>query len=443
MSALTTPIVVRSAHLASSSEINAARENPHLYRAVIRTLHRPLSVLVTNVSGTLLPLIASPAFLTPAVPTPQLPHPNPTQLHAVALATFAGELLETFDELGLGQDSDMRGDGLKSVKDSLVSIIQRVIDPLVSGIKNDLMPHIEALEQAAPGVAHKTAGAAKTVSVHPSIAYMHVAMPLYARALSRYIASKTAETTLASLLISLVWRGLVALSHRPLPPTGPTPPGSPPLGPLSKADARRRGSSATPPPTPPPGRFTLKLPPSRPPSPPGAGTKAPSAAADARALYDLLALLPRPSNALAREAVGDAFASLSGTVALLDFVHAPAPAVLLPSAALGAELDRLTLDVSTLVALPILLRTLVFPHVPGGAEKSVAAMLGLSAGAYRSGCLSGFGRAEECAVAVGQRVLGVLRAEVAGAPDVLPEAVLLWLEREIAEAAGEQQQMQH
>ncbi|KIP05596.1 hypothetical protein PHLGIDRAFT_108056, partial [Phlebiopsis gigantea 11061_1 CR5-6] len=225
-----------------ASEIKATRENPHLYRAVLRTLHRPLSVLVTNLTGMLLPLIASPSFAL--VPSPQSPNLHPIQFHALALATFAGELLETFDQLGLGQDSDMRGDGLKGVRDSLVTTIKRVVEPLISGIKNDLMPHIEELEHSAPPPV-KVPGTTKAASVHVSITYLQSVMPVYARALGRYITSSVSEGYLASLTISLVWRGLVALSNRLAPPPSTTPPGSPPLGPpMSKA--RRRGSSSTP-----------------------------------------------------------------------------------------------------------------------------------------------------------------------------------------------------
>lgn len=314
-----------------NSEIKATRENPHLYRAVLRTLHRPLSVLVTNLTGMLLPLIASPSFAL--VPSPQSPNPHPIQFHALALATFAGELLETFDQLGLGQDSDMRGDGLKGVRDSLVTTIKRVVEPLVSGIKNDLMPHIEELEHPAPPPV-KVPGTTKAASVHVSIMYLQSVMPVYARALGRYITSSVSEGYLASLTISLVWRGLVALSNRLAPPPSTTPPGSPPLGPpMSKA--RRRGSSSTPPTTPPPSRFALKLPPSRPPSP-VAASKGPSVAADARALYDLFSLFPRPSKELAREAVSDAFDSLSALVALFDFIHAHPDAAAIEPRALEA-----------------------------------------------------------------------------------------------------------
>ncbi|KAI0696697.1 hypothetical protein BC835DRAFT_1271492 [Cytidiella melzeri] len=422
-----------------ATEINSTRDNLHLYRAVVRTLHRPLSVLVTNLSGQLIPLIASPAFLSPALPTAQSPHPNPTQLHALGLATFAGELLDTFDELGLGLDSDTRGDGLKIVRDSLLSTIKRVVEPLVSAIKNDLCPQIEGLEQPSSVVA-KTTGATKVSAAHPSIVYLTSVMPVYAKALGKYITSAAAESTLASLIISLLWRGLTALSSRPMPAASHTPPGSPPLGTRTAKEIKRRSSSGTPPTTPPASRFTLKLPPSRPPSPPSTAGRS-TLAGDAKALYDLLSTLPRPTHSLAREAVDDGYDSLSALVALLEFIQANRAG----TAAvfdLATELQALTTDIPVLIALPVMLRAFVFPSLSQPTpERTVPSMLGLSESAYRSGCLSGFGRAEECVPAVGQRILNVLGACEGNTQG--KDVVVRWLKAEVAEAVLEQQQQQH
>lgn len=391
-------------------------------------MHRPFSVLVTNISGSLLPLIASPAFAV--VPSPQQPAPNSTQLHAVGFATFAGELLETFDQLGLGQDSDTRGNGLKGVRDSLVSTIKRVVEPLVAGIKNDLMPHIEELEHTIV-VNAKLPGTTKVVPMHPSIMYLQSAMPVYARALDLYISSSVAQGLLASLTISLVWRGLIALSNRVVP-TSHTPPGSPSMPAKVTKDHKRRGSSSTPPTTPPPSRFTLKLPPSRPPSPIN-GSKTSSAAGDARALYDLLSTIPRPTNDLPREVVCDAFDSLSALVALFEYVQHRKPADGAVQE-IVAELETLNTDLPVLIALPILLRSYVFPASP---EHSISNMLGMAEESYRSSCLGGFGRAEECTIAVGQRVLSAL--EATNAPEAGKEVVTRWLAHEVQEAITEQQ----
>lgn len=325
----------------------------------------------------------------------------------------------------------MRGDGLKGIRDSLVTTIKRVVEPLVSGIKNDLMPRIEELEQNAPP-AVKAPGATKAAVVHPTIMYLQSVVPVYARALSRYITSSVAEGFLASLTISLVWRGLIALSNRPAPPASTTPPGSPPLGaPKAIKDHKRRGSTSTPPTTPPPSRFTLKLPPSRPPSP-LSSSRVPAVASDARVLYELLNLFPRPSKEIAREAVQDAFDSLSALVAVLEFVHSYKGGTSNFSE-LESELNILTEDLPVLIALPILLKAYVFPPA---SDRAVSSMLGISEAAYRTSWLSGFARAEECVPAAGQRVLNVLRVTDGCEPG--KEVVIRWLQREVTEATNEQ-----
>ncbi|KAK7685155.1 hypothetical protein QCA50_011518 [Cerrena zonata] len=464
------------------SELNASCENLHLRRAVIRTLHRPLSVLVNNLSSNLLPLISSPAFLSPAAPTQQNPTLNPTQLHALGLASLAGELVDIFDQNGLGQEgNDTRGDGLRVVKEGLVSIVKRVVEPLMNAIKNELGPHVEALEMvnstlSLPSNANGAikSGAATKSLVHPSIAFMQTMFPIYGRALTRYATSSASESVLASLLIPLIWRGLVALANRPNPP--PSPPTSPSLGAgniLGSGNKKRRGSSVTPPTTPPASRFTLKLPPSRPPSPPmGSTIKGSTAAGDARAFYDLLWSLPKPSetNKLAYEAVLDAFDALASLTSLLETIQmrqrSKSPIDPKDPRDLEKDLEILTSDLPTLIALPILLRTYIFPVLPplpaqltpeGGqqqAERSVAGMLGLTEKVYRAGCVSGFSRAEDCTVAVGERVLAILRDEVGrirkgdsvggagvggglGAKETEVEVVLRWLERDIAIVAAE------
>ncbi|THH30128.1 hypothetical protein EUX98_g4068 [Antrodiella citrinella] len=445
------------------SETKAVRENPYLYRAVLRTLHRPLSVLVNNLSNNLMPLLSSNTFLNPPVPSPQFPNPNPTQLHALGLATFAGELLEMYNEVQLCIEGDMRADGLRVVRDSLVSIVKRVVEPLVTGIKNDLVPHIDALENpnTAPlptsGTNGKPVAAVKVATPHLSILYLQGVMPIYARALSRFITSTTAEATLASLLINLVWRGLVALSNRPAPLVSPA------ASPVMPSAALKKDGK-TPPTTPPASKFALRLPPSRPPSPPAAAVPKSTPAADARALFDLLSSLPRPNGdmvnkRLAQEVVDEAFEALGALPAFLEAVQAHnaynvkhamfksfGGADIMDTNDLEHDLELLTADLPTLVALPVLLRTYFpTPHATGAThpqERSVSSMLGLGETAYRNGCLSGFGRADECTVAVGQHVLSVLRGELRTAAPMEDAAfreatvVLGWLEREVALVAA-------
>ncbi|KAJ7072534.1 hypothetical protein C8F01DRAFT_972313 [Mycena amicta] len=401
-----------------ASELAATRGNTHLNRAIVRSILRPLSVLLSNLSAHLLPVISSPSFLSPPAPTLLAPTPNPTQLHALALAAFAGEVLEVFDDLCLGLDSDARGDGLKVIRDGLVSVVNRVVNPLVAGIKVEIIPLLDAVET--PNLCNNTkvASGAKNVPIqHPSITALAQLVPVYTRALSRYTVSRYAQAALAPFLISVVWRGLVALAYRPYSPTSrPPSPGQN----LMLAPKQWRSTSTTPPITPPSARFTIKLPPSRPPSPPAVHVPA-SAAADARALCELLSTLPRPadteSTRLANEAIEEAFDGLKALPPLLEVMQAAQSPTVSED-----ELEALTEELPTLVALRVLL------NAYGSKARSIADMLGLSEAEYRKGCLSGFGRADECAGAVGQRILDLMRQS----GDV-PAVVVEWLAAEIEE----------
>lgn len=151
----------------------------------------------------------------------------------------------------------------------------------------------------------------------------------------------------------------------------------------------------------------MKLPGSRPPSPPAIAS---SAAEDANALYNLLSTLPKPSlskdtDNLPSEAVKEAFEALAALTALL--------------CALGSstdiqgdlDLDILTEGLPVPIALPVLLR-----WSGHGEPQVIPAMLGTSEAEYRSGCLSGFGRADECASSIAHRMVETLRSEADSDP---------------------------
>ena len=414
------------------SELKATRDNSHLYKAALRSLHKPLSVLLSNLSAMLLPLLSSPAFLLPSAPTVQVPNLNATQLHALAVTDFAGELLTSFDEFGLGLDKDTRGDSLKPIREGLVSLIARVINPLISGIKSSLVPLIDALESPVAVTVAKT-GTKIGPALHPSITALQGLMPVYAKALSRYTVSLPSQAPLAMFLISVLWRALVALSHRPYAlPSPASPPGSPRALP-SLLKRQPASSGGTPPVTPPPGRFVLKLPPSRPPSPPTI-TVTPTAATDAKVLYELMLLLPRPpvqdeATKVAREAVDEAFEDLKILMALLEAADNPFFALNKSFEEVSTEVYSLTGELPVLVALPVLLRGQFSGERPSVASTTVASLANVAEEEYRKGCLSGFGPADECGNAIGLKVLDPLRKQQdTGLGDKL---LVKWLEAHI------------
>ena len=341
----------------------------------------------------------------------QFSFPNSAQSHALSVSKFCEELLEVFDEMALGCDVYNRSEGLRSIRDGLISLIKRVINPLIGSIRAELIPLMEALET--PNTVKAVPGSKSTIIYHQSITALQILMPPYAKVLTICTTSPISHAVLASLLISVLWKALVALSHRvDLRPPSPL---------LSESSLKRvRGSTPapTPPITPPPSRFALKLPPSRPASPPLVITCA-TPAQDCRALYDLLVELPRPIDGQAQEAVHEAF---EGLRALPDLLAAVKPSLQVSS----EDLNRLTADISFLVALPVVL------SMSGVGAPSLITLLGISEAEYRKGCLSGFSRAEECAEMIGRRVLEVIKSNPAA-----NQAVIQWLETELEEMEEE------
>ena len=358
---------------------------------------------------------------------------NTTQLHAVGLATLAGEVLETFDELGLGQDIDGRPDGLKVIREGLHNLVMRVVNPLIASIQSELLPLIDGLEKLSP-VGRTGSGlnskSAKTSAPHPSIIGLYVVVPLYAKALAKIAAVDAAQSSLGAMLIDLVWHGLLALAHRPFTPGSP--PGSPNL---ASATAKPKVKSSTTPPASPAPRFMTILPPSRPPTPPNNSVGS-SLLSDARALLDVLGLITKPAKdkaagLLASEAVDEAFDALGSLVSLLDLIHSnPRSHPTLNFEQLEADLMAVTDDLPTLIGLPILLRAYVVGggSQEGGESRSVASILGMTEDVYRANCLMGFNRADECEEVVGKHIICVLRNDSATLGAAM---VANWLERQI------------
>ena len=349
-----------------------------------------------------MPLLLSPSFHSTPNISNQFSFPNPAQLHVLSIAKFAEELLQVFDELGLGLDNDVRDDGLKSIREGFVSLIKRVVNPLITAIRMELIPLMEALEYPIPSNGSKpSVGPKSTIVYHPSIVSLQILMPVYARALTSYTTSTLSHSTLASLLISVLWRALIALSHRIDVNKSPllTPEGSPLL------TAKKR--TATPPP--PISRLTRA-----------------SAAVDCKALYDLLVQLPQPSagpksSQLAKEAVDQAFQGLKTLPTLLDIAVNKGRSGTAED--LVTKFNDLTTEIPSLIALPIVLRAFAGPGT-----LSVSAMLGIPEEEYRRGCLSGFGRAEECTVTIAQGVMDILQTDSSA-----NSIVIRWLEMVLAE----------
>ncbi|KAF8316399.1 hypothetical protein DL93DRAFT_776343 [Clavulina sp. PMI_390] len=182
----------------------------HLSRAIVRTLQRPLSVLLNNISGLLMPIL--PYVTTPA--TSQLSAPatasSLAQSHALGIARLAAELLEALKGINTSVIVGAGGvDYLRGTRDGLEVLVQRVVNPLLSNIKIELGPVLDKLS-AAP----ELEADGQAPSALPALT---AALPGITMRLDWYTSPGVpAHSAHAALLISLVWRALVALSSRPL-----------------------------------------------------------------------------------------------------------------------------------------------------------------------------------------------------------------------------------
>lgn len=122
---------------------------------------------------------------------------------------------------------------------------------------------------------------------------------------------------------------------------------------------------------------------------------------------------------MAREAVDEAFEALAALCALMGAFETGT------ELREDLDLDLLTDGLPMLVALPVLLR-----WSGHGEPQVVPAMLGIDEIEYRDGCLSGFGRADECATLVAERMIEILRNEAAS--DARTKLVVKYLESCIA-----------
>ncbi|KAG8987960.1 hypothetical protein FRB93_004328 [Tulasnella sp. JGI-2019a] len=189
-----------------ATELHSASQDSFLYRAVLRLLQRPLSVLMTNLTTQVTNLILAPEFAY----TSTVSSLNATHIHALALARFASELLETFDSLGLGRSSQrnqLAGDGLRPDKEALESAVSKVVGPFLAVMKRELAAAVGEFERDPSAI-----GNVERVlnRVGPVLGRVTFAGDVGGQ-------SQFVQSMLATLEIGTIWQCLTALADRSLP----------------------------------------------------------------------------------------------------------------------------------------------------------------------------------------------------------------------------------
>jgi hypothetical protein len=114
---------------------------------------------------------------------------------------------------------------------------------------------------------------------------------------------------------------------------------------------------------------------------------------------------------VAREAVDEALSDLTALATLLENIDNPLFKVGKSQEVILEEIEQITADLPTLIALPVLLRSYSSVTTGSPSIPPISSIINISEDEYRKSCLSGFGRAEQCSSIIGHSVLDFLRVQ--------------------------------
>ncbi|WWC59261.1 uncharacterized protein I303_101811 [Kwoniella dejecticola CBS 10117] len=126
----------------------------YLIRAVLRTSVKALSIYTIRLETLLLPALTDPAFANALNINAQAPaaHPlNPTQYFVLSVAHAAWETCEVLEQtLETGKWPRFVQETLRPVMDKLDLVVSKVIQPLMLGLKRDLIASLSRNEGTSP-----------------------------------------------------------------------------------------------------------------------------------------------------------------------------------------------------------------------------------------------------------------------------------------------------
>ena len=389
-------------------EIPYPPSDAYLIRAVLRTAVRSLSIYITRLESLLLPALTDPSFALPLnlIATSANTHPLiPVQYFALSVAHAAWESCEVLEEtIETGKWPRFVQESLRPVMDKLDLVVGKVIQPLLGGLKRDLVASVGRTEGSSPpGGKVISLGTLPAPGLNVPVAREHSNQPLSRLnkppsegGTSRQLAIPPALQDFASrvdmsrkvleivagpckddgegwvtgVVVAVVWRGMCTASEKDFGSNGPRPP-SP--GSVSKAlNGLNKESDTTPAAVASPSlsgvtaKFTTMLPSraqSRAPSPPRVTNRVDpttqyliSFEALVKRLVNKLVLPPQAAgpvdpNAtehLAREALHEALEAVESFRIITMAMHSTAP-----SSRLLSALRRLRDDIDDISEEPL------------------------------------------------------------------------------------------
>ena len=469
-----------------SRELPYPPSDAYLIRAVLRTAVRSLSIYITRLESLLLPALTDPVFAYPLnlVSTSTTAHPlNPVQNFALSVAHAAWESCEVLEEtIETGKWPRFVQEALRPIMDKLDFVVGKVIQPLLGGLKRDLVASVGRTEGHSPTggkviglvsinspaltvpVAREVSnqplsrlikepsqgGSARQVTI--PIALQHFAARIeMSRKVLELIAgpcSDDGEGWVTGLVVAVIWKGICVISdidpssssHRP-PSPGSV---SKALNNLSKEkDAPQ--ATASPPLGVVTAKFSTMLPSraqSRAPSPPRTTNRSDPTTQYLLSFEALVKRLvnnlvqppvtsapidPNATEHIAREALHEALEAVESCRTVSAAMHSPSSSTRILSALrrIRDDIDDVSeeplddaLEDMPAVTLFIMLLHRANSLLPNEKMKGPAELFGWTHVDYERQVLSGFGPAEEW----GRRVASVLRQEVERILSALQEA---------------------
>lgn len=125
----------------------------YLIRAVLRTAVRSMSIFITRLEALLLPALTDASFVQPLHLTgSHSTNPlNPAQQYALTVAHAAWETCEVLEQtLETGKWPKFVGETLRPVMDKFDLIVGKVVHPLLTGLKRDLVASLGRNEGISP-----------------------------------------------------------------------------------------------------------------------------------------------------------------------------------------------------------------------------------------------------------------------------------------------------
>lgn len=235
----------------------------YLIRAVLRTAVRSLSIYITRLESLLLPALTDVAFTAPlnlSLPTLHSHPLNPTQYYALSVAHAAWETCEVLEQtLETGKWPRFVNETLRPVMDKLDLVVGKVVQPLLLGLKRDLVASLSRTEGLSPngskpialahtpatpnvpvtkegsnaGIARLTkppsgSGATRQASLPVPIMLQHFASRVdAARKVLEIVAGPCAddgEGWITGVVVAVIWKGMCVVSERDTGSTSTRPP---------------------------------------------------------------------------------------------------------------------------------------------------------------------------------------------------------------------------